>query len=216
MSRSVVHEEWCANFKVKVTVKGYIIKIWLFTVSSKLLILLQPDLVWWYVFISQSVLWENWIDKVKVTAKVQNVLFGPCHLNHWNFCDQTWCADASSWTRVSCRKNDVLTSRSRSQWGLVQSKYDSFYCIFWTADIFATKLRWYIIINWNILWENWIAVFKVKVTAKTQNVNECFSSQYFLNHLTFCDLGDGSSWARASCEKVDVPTSRSRSQCSLV
>ena len=37
-------------------------------------------------------------------------------------------------------KNCFLSSRSRSQRGLVWSKYDSFYCIFWIADPFATKL----------------------------------------------------------------------------
>ena len=43
------------------------------TMSSELLILLEvllPNLVWWYIIISQSVLWRNWIVvvKVKVTA----------------------------------------------------------------------------------------------------------------------------------------------------
>ena len=45
------------------------------SVSFKLLVHLQPNLVWWYSIISQSVLWKNGITafKVKVTAKVQNV-----------------------------------------------------------------------------------------------------------------------------------------------
>ena len=43
----------------------------------------------------------------------------------------------------------------------------------------------YIIIGQSVLWRNWISVFKVKVTAKFQNVNECLSRWYFLNRLTF-------------------------------
>ena len=45
------------------------------TISSKLLLHLQPNLVWLYCIISRSVLWKNWITafKVKVTAVIQNV-----------------------------------------------------------------------------------------------------------------------------------------------
>ena len=38
------------------------------------------------------------------------------------------------------QKIRLLFSRSRSQQGLVSSKYYSFYRIFWIADSFATKL----------------------------------------------------------------------------
>ena len=43
------------------------------TISSQMLILLPPNLVWSYIIISQSVLWRNLIVvfKVKVTAKFQ-------------------------------------------------------------------------------------------------------------------------------------------------
>ena len=34
----------------------------------------------------------------------------------------------------------MLSSRSRSQRGLIWSNYDCFHCIFWTANPFATKL----------------------------------------------------------------------------
>ena len=59
---------------------------------------------------------------------------------------QTFCyqlgvfCDASSWAGVSCKKIGLLFSRSRSQQGLICSKYDSFYYIFWTVDPFATKM----------------------------------------------------------------------------
>ena len=35
-------------------------------------------------------------------------------------------------------------------------------------------------------WKNGITAFKVKVTAKVQNVSECLSGRYLLNHGTFC------------------------------
>ena len=37
-------------------------------------------------------------------------------------------------------KKCLLSSRSRAQQGLMWSKYDSFYCIFWTVDSLTTKL----------------------------------------------------------------------------
>ena len=84
----------------------------IFTISSKLLVCLQTNLVWEYSTISQSVLWKNGITafKVKVTAKVHNV--GGC-LSRWyilncrTFCYQTWYGDAVSWARVSCKKRLV-------------------------------------------------------------------------------------------------------------
>ena len=69
-----------------------------------------------------------------------HVLFRWYLLNHQTFCFQTWYCDTSLWVDVSCKKIDLLFSRSRSQQGLLWSKYDSFYCIFWIADPFATKL----------------------------------------------------------------------------
>ena len=47
----------------------------IFNTSSELLIPWQPNLAWWYIIISQSVLWKNGITafKVKVTVKGKNV-----------------------------------------------------------------------------------------------------------------------------------------------
>ena len=61
MSQIVFSKDWFAVFKVKVTVKAHIIKIWLSNISSELLILLQLDLVWWHLIISWIVLWKDWI-----------------------------------------------------------------------------------------------------------------------------------------------------------
>ena len=34
--------------------------------------------------------------------------------------------------------------------------------------------------------KNLVTAFKVKVTAKVQNVSECLNGLYFLKHRTFC------------------------------
>ena len=56
MSQVVFWKDWFAVFKVKVTVKDHIIKLWLSNISSDLLILLQLNLVWWYIVIRWIVL----------------------------------------------------------------------------------------------------------------------------------------------------------------
>ena len=60
--------------------------------------------------------------KVKVTEKVQNL--NECSskwylLSCWTFCNQTWCGDATSWAKVSCKKIGLLSSSLGSQWGLI-------------------------------------------------------------------------------------------------
>ena len=55
-------------------------------------------------------------------------------------CYQICYDDTSLWAGVSYRKIGSLSSRSMSQQGLIWSKYDSFYNIFWTYDLSATKL----------------------------------------------------------------------------
>ena len=66
--------------------------------------------------------------------------------------------------------------------------------IFKTSDPFTAKLC--LMIRWECLVKNCFAVFKVNITAKAQNSNECLSGWYFLNYLTFCSqtwCGDASS-----------------------
>ena len=48
------------------------------------------------------------------------------------------------------------------------------------GDVSCRKLVHY------LLWKNGITSFKVKVTAKVQNVSECLSILYLLNRRTFC------------------------------
>ena len=70
----------------------------------------------------------------------------------------------------------LLSSRSGSQRGLIWSKYDSFYFIFWIIDSLATKLGLMIhhhkpecLMNIAV----WITPHKVKVMVKGQNVSVC-------------------------------------------
>lgn len=46
---------------VTVTVRAHIIKIQLFLLYLINYFLSQPNLVWWYTIISQSILWKDWI-----------------------------------------------------------------------------------------------------------------------------------------------------------
>ena len=49
-----------------------------------------------------------------------------------------WCSIMSQ--KTIQKKKCLLSARSRSQWGLIWSKYDSFYDIFWTVESLATRL----------------------------------------------------------------------------
>ena len=61
MSQTVFLTDWFTIFRVKVTVKNDITKIWLFDIWSVLLTLLQLNLVWWHIIIRWIVLWKDWI-----------------------------------------------------------------------------------------------------------------------------------------------------------
>ena len=80
---------------------------------------------------------------------------------------QTWYGGVLSRGDESCRKIGSLSSMSRSQWGLIESKYDYF-------------LQYLLTIS-----KNGITAFKDKVTVKVQNVSECLSGGYLLNHRTW-------------------------------
>ena len=130
-------------FKVKVTVRAYLLKIWLF-----LLYLLNC----WFVcnqtwYLSTTSYAGVFCEKLDYCIQGQGDSEGSeCQwMSRWNlncqtFCNQTWYCDASSWAGVSCKKNGLLSSRSRSHQRLLWSKYDSFYYIFRTADPFTIKL----------------------------------------------------------------------------
>ena len=61
---------------VKVTVRAYLIRIWLSAIDSEQMILLQPDLVWWCIILSQSAQWK--------IGLLWSIIGGSCH--KYNFC----------------------------------------------------------------------------------------------------------------------------------
>ena len=83
--------------------------------------------------------------KVKVTGKIKNS--SECStqrylLNRWSFCNETWYGDAPSWTRVSCKKIDLLSANQSHDEGSNDQIYDCFWHIYWTADLFTLKFSW--------------------------------------------------------------------------
>ena len=175
-----------AIFKVKVTATAHIIKM---------LIPWQPNLVWWYIIISQSVLWKTvgllhsgsrsqW--RVKMLMFVQVISSKPLSILFPSLV--LWC---------------IIYIMQELIW----SKYDNVYCIFWTADPFATKLG--LIVHYHKP-----ECFTEILDCYVQNVNECLSTWYLLNcwtvyHQPRCV--DASLWARLSFKKIGLLSLRSKS-----
>ena len=98
-----------------------------------------------------------------------------------------WCSIISQSVMPKFLLLLLLPFRSRSQRGLIWSKYDSFHYIFWTVDSLATKLG--LMIHHHkqecSMKKIWITAFSVKVTVKGQKIN-VLSRWYFLKHQMFC------------------------------
>ena len=80
----------------------------------------QPNLVWWCIIISWSVMQKGWVPifKVKVTLRSNPQNF-TVSLISWillTFCNQIWYNGASSRAGVLCNNIGLLSSRSRWQW----------------------------------------------------------------------------------------------------
>ena len=196
--------------------------------------MLQPNLVWEYIIISQSVLLRNWIlvFTTKLTAKFQNVM---------NVCpDHTiWIAvpftnklvmvmhhfepDYLPKRLICCLHGQVvccLQGQGHSEGS--DFKNMTFRYIFWTADPFATKFGLLV----HHLWLDCLVkrldcsvAVKLKVAEKVQNCSECSSGRYLLNCWTFCNqtcYDDASSWARVSGKKIGLLSSGSGLQWGLV
>ena len=83
--------------------------------------------------------------KVKVTEKVKKsseCSSGRYLLSCWTFCYQIWYGDATLWAKVSCKKIGLLSSSSRVTVRAHLIRYDCFYHMCWTADLFATRFNW--------------------------------------------------------------------------
>ena len=158
--------------------------------------------------------------QVKVSAKVQYVnmcLSTQYLLNQQKMCCLTWYCNVLSWARVSCKKIGLLSSRSRSQQGLIWSKCDSFYCIFLTADPFATKLG--LLVHYNkpeCLVKKLDCCVQGQDHSKASEFSECLSRWYILNFYYQTWYGDASSRATLSSQKIGFLSSRSRSRWRLI
>ena len=65
-----------------------------------------------------------------------------------------------------CVQGQGHSKRSECQWmfvWLISSETQNILCLVWSCSVISQTL----------LWKNWIAAIKVKVTAKRQNVNVC-------------------------------------------
>ena len=131
--------------------------------------------------ISQSILWKDWIAlfEVRVTTKVYN--FNECwgYIQSWSFCNQTY-GDTSPlniiWWHIILSWSDmqrllVAVFWDHLLWGLLLSKYDFSLSLKLLIHFQSNLVWWYIIISRRILWTDWIAEFKVKVTVKLHDGN---------------------------------------------
>ena len=146
MGQSVKQEDWFAVFKFRVTVKAHLIRYDCLYHSSWTVDLFTTKFKWMVHPHKVDCLVKRLdcsvVVKVKVTEKVQNFsecLSGQYLLFLWTLYNQTWYGDATS-----CVMQEdwfaVFKFRVTVRAGLI--KYDCFYHICWTADLFATKFNW--------------------------------------------------------------------------
>ena len=144
MSQILFQKDWFAVIKVKVTVKNNIIKTWLFNILSELLILLQVNLVWWHIIIRWIVLWKYWTALVWFRSRSQKRFRIPVNIHLNDFSS----AAGPSVTKLGMVMQHhgpkyqarILVSCLQVRAHLI--KYNYFYHICWTADLFATKFGW--------------------------------------------------------------------------
>ena len=167
-------KDWCAVFKIKITVKDHnsYNQNMTFCMFCELLILLQLNLVWWHITISWVALWKNWIavlwsrPRSQESSKFQWMfiwMISPQLLNlllanlAWRYIIMRQCHARRS---VCCLQGHSYTKGSYNQiWLFLKHLLN-----YWS---FCKKIfiRWYIIISWSVLCKNWVDVFKVKVTV---------------------------------------------------
>ena len=121
----------------------------------ELLILLQVNLVWRHISIRWIVVWKDWIALLWSRSGSQKRFIIPvnAHLNGISTVAEPsnlvwWC----SITGQNIMQEDWFpVFRFRITVRAYFIKYDCFYHMCWTADLFATKFGWYIIIGWSVL-----------------------------------------------------------------
>ena len=118
-----------------------------FDILSELLILLQLNLVWWHIVVRWIVLWNGWIALLWSRSESQKRFRIPVNVHVdisaqlLTFCNQTWYGDATSWARVSLQEDWFAVFKFRVTMRAHLIRYDYFYHICWTADLF-TKFNW--------------------------------------------------------------------------
>ena len=127
MNQIVFQKDWFAVFKVKVTVKYNIIRIWPFNILSEQLILLQLNLAWWHNIIRWIVSWKDWIALLWSRSRSQKRFRIPVnvHLDDISSAAEpsvtklgtVMVMRAPSWVKASCKKIGLLSSSSGSQQG---------------------------------------------------------------------------------------------------
>ena len=135
---------------------------------------------------------KNWIAvfKVKITAKDQNVnewLSKLYLLNHQTVCYQTLYDNASLLASVIHKKLFTIFMVKVS----VSADMIKIWLFLLSFDLLIllqpNLVIWNLIMSESVLWgKKRIAVFKVKVTAKLHNVNDCLSRWDLLNCWTVC------------------------------
>ena len=94
--------------------------------------------------------------------------------------------------------------------------------IFWTADPFMTKLGFmahHHKLDCLVKRLDCSVVVKVKVAEKVKNSSECSSGRYLLSCWLFCNqtwYGDARAWANVSCKKIGLLSSSSRWQLRII
>ena len=190
------------------------------TIFSELLIPWQPNLVWWYIIISQSVLWKvpgltfSWwgcyglCHRHELTKLAHSFLFCSCvcfclygPFNNVSFHKFSW--QLFTFSLCSSGLNSAL---------LVLSTIYLFIKVSSSPDI--------ILCGWlglkhqptNSCEKKWITALRVKVKVKDQNVNFAQMTPSKPPSILFPNwYWNASLWVGVSCKKTDLLFSRSRS-----
>ena len=200
-------------------------------VSSELLILLQPDINWWYIAINLNVVWENWIAGFKSKSQWRfkmPVSICPANIFWATEIQQATGPHGDLLTIVKRRKLQCYCHVSRSS-GLAKTILQGTVKGGRRQD--GQRKRW----EDNIREWTGLGVRQVPEGSGEQGKMEktgckiicgapttlavkglmMMMMMMMMSHWTFWDrtlYGDGSPWAIVSCRKIGVPTPRSRSQ----
>ena len=119
---------------------------------------MQLDLVWWHIIIRWIILWKDWIALLWSMSRSQK---------RFRIQVNVHLKDISSAAEPSVTKLGMVMQHHGPKWpkqgdwfavfkfrvtvraGLI--KYDCFYHICWTADHFANKLNWMVLISWSAM-----------------------------------------------------------------